>query len=115
MIISSNRVPGQLLPVGARYWENSGRPISALEALTGKPTKAISGFGDTVESAGLSLLGAIIRGAAGYYVGTKVVEDYKDRRTSGVIGALGAVFLGVPGLALPAFLYGAPAPVKKGK
>lgn len=35
MIIASNRYPGQLMPVGARYWENVGRPINALKQVTG--------------------------------------------------------------------------------
>lgn len=35
MIFASNRVPGQLMPVGARYWENVGRPINALQSIAG--------------------------------------------------------------------------------
>lgn len=35
MILASNRVPGQLLPVGARYWYNGGKPLHTLKSVAG--------------------------------------------------------------------------------
>jgi hypothetical protein len=50
MILASNRVPGQLMPVGARYWYNAGRPLNALKSVAG--LSGLSGdlgaFGDTL-------------------------------------------------------------------
>ena len=33
MMVSSNRVPGQLLPVGAKWWGNAGRPLTSMQGL----------------------------------------------------------------------------------
>ena len=35
MILASDLVPGQLMPVGAKYWYNAGRPLNALKTVAG--------------------------------------------------------------------------------
>ena len=114
MTVSSNRYPGQLMPVGARYWYNAGKPIDALKYY-GNPTSglgspdglggplAVSGLGADLETSA-RVVGAIISGALGYYVGSKIARP-EARRYAGVVGALSSAVLGVPGLALTTFLY----------
>lgn len=118
MIVASNRYPGQLMPVGARYWYNAGQPLNAMKYF-GNPVKglgspdglggplAVSGTGALTESQldnaawGLRIL---LTGALGYYIGTKLARS-DARRFAGVMGAVTSATLGVPGLALTTFLY----------
>lgn len=118
MIIASNRYPGQLMPVGARYWYNAGKPIDALKHF-GNPTSglgspdglggplAVSGLGemgDKEMTLAVRVVGMMISGGLGYYVGSKIARP-DARRHAGVMGALSAAVLGVPGVALTTFLY----------
>jgi hypothetical protein len=43
MIYSSQRVPGQLLPVGAKWNQNAGQPLHV--SLTGKNLTTLKGLG----------------------------------------------------------------------
>lgn len=94
MILSSNRVPGQLLPVGARYWYNAGAPLNV--------SRATSGLGAVDAQVG-TLLGALVAGASGYYVAKKLAP--KDQKGAGLVGAVTGAVLGAPGLALTAFIF----------
>jgi hypothetical protein len=118
MITQKNRYPGQLMPVGARYWYNAGRPLEAILAAS-NPTSglgspdglggplAVSGVGELSPeqlTATTRVLGALIAAGLGYYVGSNIARP-ESKRFAGVAGAISAALLGVPGLAITTFLY----------
>lgn len=104
MMIMSDRYPGQMLPVGARWHGNAGAPIQW------PPGKAISGpdgIGDTTSvMTGAALVVAFTyRAALGYYIGSKLASR-ENKKPAAVVGALSTGFLGVTGAAITALAYG---------
>ena len=123
MMVSSNRVPGQLLPVGAKWWGNAGRPLTSMQGLgqtltseqaaalilnegTDVPSAQSSvvvreGSGFTRQSAaGAAVLGLLIRGSLGYVAGRAMAPSKSKKNTYGWWGVLAGGVFGVTGLAV---------------
>lgn len=81
MIAINERVPGQLLPIGTAYRYNGG-----LAEYDGYNTARFVGY-------------AIVSGVLGYYIAKQVSPK------AGAVGALSAIFLGIPGIAMTAWIY----------
>lgn len=117
MIQINNRVPGQLLPVGARYWANMGKPINALQGLgqtltseeaaalilsegSDVPTAPIATRAAVGVGTNLIIAGVLVRGALGYAAGRAMAPSAAQKNTYGWWGVLAGGVFGVPGLAL---------------
>lgn len=88
MIRASNRVPGQMLPVGARYWYNGGAPIQA-NSLSGEPSGGQIVVGGLLAAGTGAVLGGLLGYSAGVWLGNSKLKKY------GAIG--GAAIFGIEG------------------
>jgi len=96
MITASNRVPGQVLPVGARYWYNAGKPIPALKSLSGSPSLGFLGYETPV-------LDFVLNAGMGGVVGVALAKAKGGDATVGAaLGALSGGFFGLFGVAVQA-------------
>ncbi len=117
MIYSSQRVPGQLLPVGAKWNQNAGQPLHV--SLTGKNLTTLKGLGElsgissdlradavagvndeNMRMGTLLILSLIIRGGLGYIAGRAMSPNVKDKNKYGWVGVASGGLFGVTGLAV---------------
>ena len=89
MIHAANRVPGQMLPVGAPYRGNAGAPFSAQVAQ--------AGLGEVIPP--FTPWGFLSRGLLGYIAGRAMAKDASERNSLGLAGFLTVGFLGPIGIA----------------
>lgn len=129
MIFEDNRVPGQLMPVGARWWCNGGKPLhNPLKSVAGLSgidgdlrASAIKGLGVTSEleagpattletrkamaaftgvTLGVLITALAVRGGLGYVAGRAMAPSAKDKNAYGWWGVLSGGVFGVTGLAV---------------
>jgi len=118
MIYSSNRYPGQLLPVGAKYHYNMGKPLRDVAGLSGvsddlRPRSigamAVTPDGEIVGERGsrltrmspaLILVSIAIRGGLGYVAGRAMAPTAAKKNKYGWYGVLSGGVFGVTGLAV---------------
>lgn len=111
MIVDTNRVPGQLMPVGANWWCNAGQSLNALKPVSGlSGPLSVSGLGALAKSSKASLgvfgyntpmLDFMLNAGMGYIVGRAMGQSSNADR-SGMIGALTGGFFGLTGVAVQA-------------
>lgn len=110
MMIFSDRVPGQLLPPGAPWHCNAGRPLTPLQKVSEASgvsadlkAEAVKGLGEDV-SAGASLIvtlgSVVVRGGLGYVAGRAMAPTSKQKNKYGWIGALSGGVFGLTGIAI---------------
>ena len=122
MLFINDRVPGQLLPVGAKFNYNAGAPLALHEepGVSGlgftvlpapkqrakrsqflpRPLVSIKGLGGSPDGLGadglingVSAFGVLLLAAGGYFAGKAMAPSQKNRNAYAIVGAInGAVF-----------------------
>ena len=104
MIVASNRVPGQLMPVGAHWWCNGGDSLNALQQPAtsglGGPL-AVSGLGMTTSDS-FALVGFLVNAGMGYLVGKAIGRGKKTEGRDALIGAAAGGVFGIFGVGVQA-------------
>lgn len=130
MILASDLVPGQLMPVGAKYWYNAGRPLNALKTVAGLSglsgdlrgpltdeeaaamimaesrgetpvTSPASAAAATASvGAGLVLAAILVRGGLGYVAGRAMAPTEAQKGSYGLWGIVAGGMFGLTGLAI---------------
>lgn len=108
MITSTDRVPGQLMPVGAHWWCNAGKPIDAIR--TAPPVSGLAGLGGPLAVSGLgattgenfAVLGFLTQAGIGYLIGKAIGRGKKTEERDAMIGALAVGVFGIYGVGVQA-------------